>query len=273
MALYHIIILALIQGITEFLPVSSSGHLVLYHGLIGDNVAAGQTIDIAVHVGTLGAVLMYFRRDVKAMICGVLCPQSKNAPENKQGRRLFGFVVIGSVPVILAGFALHLWDPSWLRALEVMAWATLLFGVLLLWVDRTAPTARDLSNMGIKDAVLIGLSQALALIPGTSRSGITMTAARWLGFSRTEAAHYSLLLAMIAISGAGVLGGMDVITSGDMVLAFDVLLAAILAFFSGWAAIALMMAWLQKAGFAPFAYYRIALGVLLLGLIYSGILV
>lgn len=274
MALYHILILALIQGITEFLPVSSSGHLTLYHGLIDTGVndlALNRTIDIAVHVGTLFAVLLYFRADVIKMMCALLSI-FRPSSQNKDGLRLIGLVLAGSLPVIAAGFALHLWSPNWLQAIEVVAWTTLIFGVALLWADKKSPETRTVETMSFKDAALIGLSQMLALIPGTSRSGITMTSARMLGFSRREAAHYSLLLAMVAISGAGLLGGLDVIKSGDMVLASDVLLAAGLSFISGYAAIALMMKWLERAGFAPFAYYRMALGGVLLALIYTGIL-
>lgn len=274
MALYHILILALIQGITEFLPVSSSGHLTLYHGLIDTgqtDLALNRTIDIAVHVGTLFAVLLYFRADVMKMLCAALCVFKRDS-KSSDGLRLIGLVLIGSLPVIAAGFALHLWQPDWLQAIEVVAWTTLIFGIALLWADKKFPEKRDVESMSYKDAAFIGLAQILALIPGTSRSGITMTAARMIGFSRREAAHYSLLLAMIAISGAGLLGGLDVIQSGDIVLAGDVLLAAGLAFISGYAAIALMMRWLERAGFAPFAYYRMALGGVLLTLIYTGVL-
>lgn len=274
MALYHILMLALIQGLTEFLPVSSSGHLALYHGLIDTGVndtTLNRTIDIAVHVGTLFAVLLYFRKDVMTMITAALSILQPKKNKNND-TRLIGLIIAGSFPVILAGFALHAWSPSFLQAIEVIAWTTLIFGIALLWADKKFTDKRGIESMSYKDAFLIGLSQILALIPGTSRSGITMTAARILGFSRREAARYSLLLAIVAISGAGTLGGIDVFKNGDFVLATDVLLAAGLAFLSGYAAIAVMMAWLERAGFAPFAYYRMALGVILLGLIYTGII-
>jgi len=275
MALPYIITLALIQGLTEFLPVSSSGHLVLAHEILsGQSVARWQQdvlMDIAVHVGTLLSVLVYFRKDVIAMLSGL--GQFTRGRRDNHGARLISYILIGSAPVICAGLALHLWAPLWLRSVEVMAWATLFFGVILWIADHTPDTSRSVSVMGWRDAVLIGLAQVLALIPGTSRSGITMTAGRALGFSRTESAHFSLLLAIVAIAGAGALGAMDLWQSGDLALSADALLAAVLAFFSGWIAIAAMMKFLEKASFTVFAIYRVVIGSLLLVLIYSGVLV
>lgn len=266
MALFHIVILALVQGITEFLPISSSGHLILLHELFGDNALetweTNLSLDVAVHVGTLLAVLLYFRRDLVSMLNGIA-----NA-ENRQGRRLVYFLVAGSIPVIAAGFILYLLEPGWLRSVKVTAWCTLIFGIVLWISDRRGGTERTLENMGFKDALLIGLTQVLALIPGTSRSGITITTARFLGFSRTEAAHFSLLLSIIAISGAGTLSGFGLFRSGNLALGLDIGLAILLSFISSLGAIALMLKWLKKASFAPFVYYRIALGLLLLYLIY-----
>ena len=263
----HIVILALVQGITEFLPVSSSGHLVLTHHLLdggGANLCweENRTLDVAVHVGTLASVLLYFRRDVCTMACGLLRAEF----------RLLSLVILASLPVIAAGFGLHLLQPSFLCLLQVMAWTTLVFGIVLWVADRFSPAQKTIDDMNRRDALLIGLSQALALVPGTSRSGITMTAARALGYTRTEAAHFSLLLSIVAIAGAGTLGSLDLVQSGNADLSFDALIAAVLAFVSGWIAIALMMKWLEKATFTPFAIYRVVLGVLLLGLIYGGVL-
>jgi len=264
MILYHIVILALIQGITEFLPISSSAHLVLAHAVINGDSAGhwgeDMMIDVAVHVGTLFSVLVYFRRDLCAMCCK---PGASGLPL---------LVLVSSIPVIIAGFALHMLQPDWLRSVEVIAWTTLIFGIALLWADRSKPSERDLDDLTMRDAVWIGLAQVLALIPGVSRSGITMTAARWLGFSRLEAARFSMLLAIVAISGAGTLGGIDLIKSGDAALNMEALLAAALAFLSGLVAITLMMRWLERATFTPFAIYRVVLGLLLLGIVYMGII-
>lgn len=271
MAMYHIFILALIQGITEFLPISSSGHLVLYHDLFGedssDQWADDLSIDVAVHVGTLASVMLYFWRDIRDMLFGLGRIDLKS-----NDTKMIGYIGIASAPVIIAGFALFLWKPDWLRSIEVMGWATLVFGVLLWWVDHRAPSDKILANMSVRSALIIGLAQVLALIPGTSRSGITMTAARHLGFCRTNAAKFSMLLAIVAISGAGVIGGLQLYQSGDLMLGVDMLIAALLAFLSGWIAIALMMRWLEKATFTPFAVYRIILGAGLLGLFYTGVI-
>ncbi len=273
MIFYHIIILSLVQGITEFLPISSSGHLVLLHHFF--NVETGydwvkdQTIDVAVHVGTLFSVLVYFKADVMKLFCGLkgLCFKTKN-----NNTALALHVIIASIPVIIAGAALSILKPSWLHNIELIAWTSIIFGILLWWVDQKYEANKSIDKMTIRHAIGIGLAQSLALIPGTSRSGITMTAARYYGFSRTEAARFSLLLSILAISGAGTLGGIDLIKSNDLSLGLDALLAAIFAFISGLIAITLMMKWLSRATFTPFAIYRIALGVALLGLIYSGTL-
>lgn len=271
MFLYHIVILALVQGITEFLPVSSSGHLVLTHAVFGSNGwQEDLTMDIAVHVGTLLAVLLFFRKDIAAMFRGV--PHLLKSPQ-KPGEegRLLGMVLIASLPVIAAGFILNLWEPEWLRSPLTIAITTIVFGILLWWADQK-PDDKELPALNGKQALFIGISQILALIPGTSRSGITMTAARYLGYSRVEAARFSLLLAIIAISGAGTLIGIELWVSQNMTLTLDALLAVAIAFVAGWVSIALMLRWLEKATFTPFAVYRLILGVILLILVYKDIL-
>lgn len=269
MPLYHIIVLAIIQGITEFLPISSSGHLVLTHTLFGDGVTdlcweTNRLMDVAVHVGTLLSVLLYFRQDIIIMLCGVLKPQS-------DGFKLGGAILIASLPVIIAGFALQAFQPSFLCLIEVMAWMSLLFGVLLYFADKI-DDGKTIEDITLKNAFLIGLSQMLALIPGVSRSGITMTSARFLGFSRVAAARFSLLLSIIAISGAGFLTSLDLVETGDIDLGFDILLAVALSFIAGYIAISVMMHWLSRATFMPFVIYRVILGIALLGLIYGGFL-
>lgn len=273
MPIYQIILLALIQGLTEFLPISSSGHLGLFHCFTDqcsswdqDNVA----MDISVHVGTLIAVLIYFRRDVFKMFCGIKDVATGNV--KSENPKLLLFVIIGSIPVILAGLALHVFEPDWLKTLYVIAWTTLLFGIVLWWVDVKYPVTRSLDNLTYKDAILIGLAQVLALVPGVSRSGITMTAARTLGFSRAESAHYSMLLAMVAITGAGTLIGLDLIKDGNTQLDQDALIGVVTSFFSSWIVLALMMKYLEKFSFMPFAVYRIILGGLLLVLLYTGVI-
>lgn len=270
MLLYYIAILSIVQGLTEFLPVSSSGHLVLTHAVMGGSesltLEQRRLLDVAVHVGTLLSVLLYFRRDVLQMIQGVFLPSQM------QGRHLAFKVIISSVPVIIVGFLLHKMMPDWLGSLWVMAWMTLIFGVVLWVADRYAPVHRRVEDLTFAQAFLIGIGQCLALIPGVSRSGITMTCARGFGLSATQAARYSLLLAVVAISGAGTLGGLDLIGGDYQGLSLYVVIAVGLSFISGWLAIAAMMALLERVGFLPFVIYRIGLGLALLGLLHFGII-
>ena len=269
MLLYHIVILALIQGISEFLPISSSGHLVLTHYLLGESEPVlcwqqNRLLDVAVHVGTLLSVMIYFRKDLLSIV------KHFNKPKSSEFK-LGGHIILASLPVIIVGFILQQFQFSFLCLLEVMAWMTLIFGIVLYFADKF-DMKRNLSDMNYAHAFFIGLSQALALIPGVSRSGITMTSARFLGFSRIEAAKFSLLLSIVAISGAGTLSGLEIIETKNYAFTFDILIAVILSFIAGLVAIFLMMKWLAKASFLPFVIYRIILGTLLLGLIYSGVL-
>ncbi|MGH1398154.1 MAG: undecaprenyl-diphosphate phosphatase [Alphaproteobacteria bacterium] len=270
MPLLDIIILSLIQGITEFLPVSSSGHLVLAGHALNEGKDPSwnnhMMLDVAVHIGTLFSVLIYFRHDIRDMFRGI--KSAFTGQIDNHGTRMILHVTIGSIPVIIAGLALHLLKPDWLLAIEIIGWTTLIFGIILWVADRAPERKTDLGQMTLKDAFLIGLAQSLALIPGVSRSGITMTAGRFLGYSRTECAHYALLLGIIAISGAGALGSLSIIESHDLALTLDIGLAILLSFIAGWISIALMMRMLQKTSFAPFAIYRIILGLALLIYVY-----
>ncbi len=262
MPLFTLIILAIIQGLTEFLPVSSSGHLVLVHNVLGEGENAWEEnlmMDVAVHVGTLFAVLLYFHKDITEMLF------FRNVS-------MILRLLIGSIPVVIIGFALHQIKPDFLRSLEVMAWATIVFGIILWISDHYSKRTKMLQEMTFLEAFLIGCAQCLALVPGTSRSGITMTAGRFLGFTRTESAKFSLLLSIIALGGAGLLLGKDVLESDNAAMTQSVLIAAGLSFFAALASIAVMMKFLERFSFAPFAIYRVVLGIILLGLIYQGLL-
>ena len=265
MPILHIVVLALIQGVTEFLPVSSSGHLALVP-ILTCWPDQGLIIDVAVHVGTLGAVVLYFWRDVFGMVGGVLSvARGRRDPQAK----LAGLIILATVPVIVAGYFLHRYGIDGLRSLRVIAWATLGFGIVLWVADKAGMTLRRMQHLGVSDGIIIGLSQVLALIPGTSRSGITMTAARLLGMERTDAARFSMLLSIPTIVGAGTLTGMDLYQSGDARLSYDAMLAAGLAFVTALIAISLLMAWLKRSSFTPFVIYRILFGGILLLLSYG----
>ncbi len=269
MILFHIVLLAIVQGITEFLPISSSGHLSLLHSIWdGDDVQlryeTNRMFDIAVHVGTLLAVLLYFRKDVWSMMLGLIFFYKK---EKKRDGILALQVGLASVPVMIAGYMLHLWSPSFLSALYVVAWANIIYAIILWISDKTIVTKKTIETLSWKDAVIIGSAQALALIPGTSRSGVTMTTARFLGYDRTESARFSMFLGMVAISGAGLLSSFDVDWSNTE-LGLDIGLAVLLSFCAALLAIALMMRWLARASFTPFVIYRLIFGIILLGVIY-----
>lgn len=266
MPILHLVILAAVQGLTEFLPISSSGHLALVPQFLGwpDQ---GLVMDVAVHVGTLFAVLAYLYRDVGAMLTGI-GRFLKGRPDS--GSRLFMLLVVGTIPVVIAGYALHHYGATdMLRNIEVIAWATLGFGILLWIADQVGMTVRRIEHLGIFDVIIIGLAQCLALIPGTSRSGITMTAARFIGMERIDAARFSMLLSIPVIIAAGTLSGIDIYKTGDLTLASDAFVAAGLAFIFALVAITLMMAWLRHASFLPFVIYRIGLGVFLMAIAYG----
>lgn len=256
MSIEHLILIAVVQGITEFLPISSSGHLILVPTLTGA-ADQGLVIDVAVHVGTLLAVCLYLWRDIGRMTAGTL--------RGLRGRRDPGFrlalqIVLATIPVIAAGYALQRYLGGMPRSPEIVAWATLGFGILLGVVDYVGMTIRRIEHMRYGEALFVGLAQVLALIPGTSRSGITMTAARALGYERQEAARFSMLMGIPTILAAGTLVGLDLYEAGDARLTADALLAGGLSFIAALISIALMMGWLKRASFLPFVVYRILLG-------------
>ena len=265
LTLLQLAVIAVIQGVTEFLPISSSGHLRLIP-MLSDWPDQGLTIDIAVHVGTLFAVLAYLWRDVVAMLAGLVRIRSGMADP---GVRLIVYLAVATVPVVAAGYAMtEFLDTGWRNSLEVIAWATFGFGLLLYLSDRVGLTVRRVEHMGVSTAFAIGLAQVLALIPGASRAGVTMTAARVLGFERRDAARFSMLMSIPTILAAGALAARQLVESGDAALQSNALLAAGMAFVAALIAITAMMGWLRRATFAPFAIYRLVLGGALLGMVY-----
>lgn len=265
MALTHILVLAIVQGITEFLPISSSGHLILVP-ILADWPDQGVMLDVAVHVGTLGAVIIYFWRDLFSMLTGLLkLMKGRRDP----GARLAGQVMLGTIPVLAGGYLFDQYVGDGLRSIEVVGWTTLGFGILLYVADRMCMTVKRLDHMSYLDVLVIGVAQVLALVPGTSRSGITMTAARFLGYERPEAARFSMLLSVPTIAASGLWLGLKIYEAGDVELTQGALTAAGLAFVTAILSIAALMAWLQRATFTPFVIYRVILGVVLLAFAYD----
>jgi len=263
--LLFIILLAIIQGLTEFLPISSSAHLILLPRVAGVQ-DQGLLIDIALHVGTLLAVLVYFRQDIWQILVGLLrVMQRRRDP----GAKLAGVIIVATAPVVVAGFLVHIYIGDLLRNAEIIAWATVGFAILLYIADRIGMTVRRIEHLDYGSGLAIGLAQVLALIPGTSRAGITMTAARALGLERRESARFSMLLSIPTIFAAGVLAAINLWRLDNVRLQIDALIAASFAFAAAFLAIALLLRWLERARFTPFVIYRLVLGGGLLIWIYG----
>ncbi len=257
---------SIVQGITEFLPVSSSGHLVLIWSAaswvgIGDTVTEAEmlTLNVALHVGTLAAVVLYFWRMVLDVLRGGV---DTLLVKNTDDRRLFLFVVVASIPLMFAGLAVATFVPeAWLLNPLVVAAATLVFGLVLLFADIGFGNRRKAEDLTIVDALVVGLMQCLALIPGTSRSGITMTAGRILSINRTDAARLSMVLSIPAILAAGGYQTFKTVNEGNWELSRLALLGAGLAFLSAVAAIWLFMRFIKVSDLLPFVIYRVVLAL------------
>lgn len=271
MSIFHAIVLGLIQGLTEFLPISSSGHLILAPWLFGwndfSNIETQRAFDTALHLGTLGAVLFYLRADlvpyVREGIKLVAAPKKAN---KTIGRRAWMFV-LSAVPAGIAGALAENWITEKLGTPALIAISLMVFGVVLVWADRQSGT-RDLDSFSTRDALLIGAAQVLALNPGTSRSGITITAARKFGFSRDAAARVSFLMSVPVIGGAVLLKltklASDGIPDG---LIIPMIVGIVSAGISGWIAMWGMIRLLRSRSFTPFVMYRFVAGIAVLTLL------
>lgn len=257
MTITYILVLSIIQGLTEFLPVSSSAHLALAPKFFGEQ-DQGILMDVALHVGTLMAILIYYWRDVWAIAKAVLT--WKRGPEFSLGI----FIGLATIPAIVMGLAIHHFFPDGIRSVTVITATTLIFGGLMGLADWKGPQVKEVKDIKLREALLIGLAQAIALIPGTSRSGITMTTARFLGFKRVDAARFSFLLGIPAMAAAGAMSFLEIFKSDNPGLWQHALTAVGLAFVAGLLAIHFMMKWLQRFGLMPFVVYRIFLGCFLL---------
>lgn len=267
MPLFQLLLIALIQGLTEFLPVSSSGHLILLSSLtkLEDQ---GQVIDVAVHIGTLGAVVLYFWPDVKIGLLGL--PRALTGKTDTPGARLASGLIIATIPAVVFGMILHFTGLSAsLRSVTVIGWTVLIFGLVLYWADQTGASQKKLNDWNSKDALIMGFWQALALIPGTSRSGITITGARQLGYNRKDGAKIAMLMSIPTIIAAGTLLGAEVALKADADMARDGAIAAAMAFVAALIALSLMMRLLQSVSFTPYVVYRVILGIGLLAYAYS----
>ena len=258
----QIIWLSLLQGITEFLPVSSSGHLILFSKFTAFP-DQGAAMDIALHIGSIVAVIIYFAPTLWEILKGLI--KTKFLPSVKvEGAQLFYLLVVATVPVLICGAALKFFGTDWLRSTKLIGWNILIYALILWLMDTWAVTARKIRNLEFKDAIFIGLAQCLALLPGTSRSGVTITMCRFLGMERREAAKFSMLLAIPAILAAGLLAGIELWKEGNMQQISVALDAVGYSFIFSMGAIFILMQWLKKWSFLPFVIYRVTLGTMLL---------
>ncbi len=280
MTFLQLLLIAVVQGITEFLPISSSGHLILIPYLT-DFSDQGPLIDVAVHVGSLLAIIVYFFKDVVVLARGGFA--SVGIGKAPAERKLFWWIVLGTIPAVVFGlsikmglfngfaesvFGVTIVDGDLMASIrftDLIAFNLIFYGILLGVADFFGREDKVFENMTWRDGLLVGLAQALAIIPGTSRSGVTMTAARALGYSRFESARFSFLLSIPAVAGAGVLIVPEIFEAGAT-LAWDALIAGVLTFIAAFLTMAFLMNFLKKASMLVFVIYRIAMGVALLAL-------
>ncbi|AOL24897.1 undecaprenyl-diphosphatase [Erythrobacter litoralis] len=277
MTFFQMLLIAVVQGITEFLPISSSGHLILIPFLT-DFPDQGPMIDIAVHVGSLLAIIVYFFKDVAGLARGGFATIGiGKAPEQ---RRLFWWILLGTIPAVIFGLAIKLGFLNGvvsatfgiriveddllasIRFTDLIATNLIVYGILLGLADRFGRQEKTFEQMTWRDGLIVGCAQALALIPGTSRSGVTMTAARLLGYGRFEAARFSFLLSIPAVAGAGVLIVPDLLEA-DSALLMDAIVTGTLTFIAAFATMAFLMNFLKRASMMVFVVYRVLMGTAL----------
>jgi undecaprenyl-diphosphatase len=261
----QIVILAIVQGLTEFLPISSSAHLVLLPQLL-NWTEHGLVFDVAVHFGSLLAVLYYFRHEVRRML--LAWTRSLAGGEANQDSLLAWWVIIGTLPAVAVGFLFQHSIESSLRAPWIVAGASIFFGILLWVADCKSTRQRDEYELTLKDVLMIGCCQVLSLIPGTSRSGITITMALFLGLTRQAAARFSFLLAMPVIFASGVLQTVRMVTEVNPISWGELALGIVLSAASAGLCIHYFLRLVERTGMLPFVIYRVLLGILILLLLY-----
>jgi undecaprenyl-diphosphatase len=266
-ALTQIIVLAIMQAVSDVFPVGAEGHFAVFSHLTSWS-APGPGFAIAAQTGLLLALMAYFARDLWDMVLGVIrTAKGKNDP----GARLAAQLLVATIPTVGLGFAFEHYIGDRLNSLMVLGWAIVGFGILLFLLDRMTMTVKRIEHATYLDTILIGVLQVLALVPGTCRAGITMTMARLLGYERPDSARLSMLLAIPMLM---VLIGRDVFyliqNQGPPITNIDIL-SGVVSFFAGLIAVAILMSWLRRSTFTPFVVYRLLLGAVVLALAYGGI--
>lgn len=273
MNLLHAIILGVIQGLTEFLPISSTAHLTLYASLTGlidpQNPEQWTTFMAVVQLGTLVAVLLYFAKDIlsiiREFISNNIGQDRKPLKEQSLYSRMGWFIVIGTVPIVVIGYSMKSFiKGSATKDPVVIACALILLAIILFFAEKVASHKRQLSTLSLKDALIIGFSQCLALIPGSSRSGTTITSALFLGFTRESAARFSFLLSIPAIAGSGLVEMKEAVQHFSAENSLFLIVATVVSALSGYAAIAFLLRYLRSNTMLLFVVYRIVLGITIL---------
>lgn len=273
MTIFQAIVLGITQGATEFAPVSSSGHLILVPWLfdwsIVNDVALNKTFDVALHMGTLIGAIVYFRKDLwrylRAWVVSV-----RHRAIDTQDQRLAWAIVVGTIPGAVIGAVFE--DPiqKHLGAPWLIGVMFVVFGVVLWWVDARSPSDRSMDSIRVKTGFGLGVAQAVALQPGVSRSGITLTAARWIGIDRESAARFSFLLAIPIIAGAGLFKGLDLVQTGFQGYASEFFWGFVSSAISGYVVIWGLLGYLRRHTFKVFMYYRLAVAALVFVMIATG---
>ncbi len=270
--LFQAFLLALVQGLTEFLPISSSAHLVLVPRVLGW-ADQGLAFDVAVHIGTSVAVIHAFREELASILASFTRwgreEGGKGAGEKPEGRTLAVLLILGTLPICVAGLLVKDLVPSW-RTLPVLASTTLGFGLLLGWADAGAPCRRGFASLSIRDALWIGIAQCFAILPGTSRSGATITAGLMLGLDRRASARFSFLLAIPTILIAGGMAAKDLFSSKTEIEWIPVLVGVAVSALTARLCIHWFLAWVARIGMRPFVIYRVLLAAVLFGFVFLG---
>lgn len=261
MSSLQVVVLAIVQGLSEFLPISSSGHLVLVPSVFGWS-DQGMAFDVAVHFGSLAAVLTYFRNDIVGLLRGTGQILTGKL-ESFDARLAFG-LGLGTIPAAVAGLLFAGWIGEHLRSPTVLVFTLSAYAVLMLLADRLGRKNRVINSVTFKDAILIGLAQALALVPGTSRSGVTITAAMALGFDRSNAARFSFLLAVPVILLATAYELTVLLRSDEAVAWGQLALGAVVSGIVAYLSIQFFMRFVGRVGLLPFAVYRLILAAVIL---------
>ena len=273
MEIIEVIILGIVQGLTEFLPISSSAHIRIVGEMFPNAADPGATFTAITQIGTELAVLVYFRKKIAAIIKAWFLSLSGKVPRNDPDARMGWLVILGSLPIAALGFFGQEYIRGAFRNLWIVAVVLIVFGILLGIADAYGKRTRELKDITYPHGIAMGFAQALALIPGVSRSGATTTAARALGYNRTAAAEYAFLLAVPAVFGSGLY---ELVSSLDEPMVpygmFETVIATVVAFIVGLLVIAYLMKYLKKGSFLPFVIYRVILGIVLMVLLATGVL-